>query len=57
MSRVFQENQYLKLIKNIIKKGAKEVGRNGTTYTQIGGMMRFSLENNKIPLMTTKKLA
>lgn len=57
MSRVFQENQYLKLIKNIIKKGAKEVGRNGTTYTQIGGMMRFSLENNKIPIMTTKKLA
>jgi len=34
-----------------------EQGRNGITYTQIGGMMRFSLKDNKIPLITTKKLA
>ena len=53
----FQEYQYLSLIKKIIKNGVKERGRNGTTYTQIGGMMRFSLEDNKIPIMTTKKLA
>ena len=53
----FQEYQYLSLIKKIIKNGIKEQGRNGTTYTQIGGMMRFSLEDNKIPIMTTKKLA
>ena len=52
-----QEYQYLSLLKNIIKKGVKEKGRNGVTYTQIGGMMRFSLENNSIPLITTKKLA
>ena len=39
----FQEYQYLSLLKNIIKKGVKEKGRNGVTYTQIGGMMRFSL--------------
>ena len=54
---IFQEYQYLSLLKNIITKGIKEKGRNGITYTQIGGMMRFSLENNSIPLMTTKKLA
>jgi len=53
----FQEYQYLSLLKNIITNGVKEKGRNGITYTQIGGMMRFSLENNSIPLMTTKKLA
>tara|TARA_B100000035_G_scaffold220015_1_gene188837 strand:- start:5907 stop:6809 length:903 start_codon:yes stop_codon:yes gene_type:complete len=53
----FQENQYLSLIKNIIDNGVKEVGRNGTTYSEIGGMMRFSLKDNTIPLMTTKKLA
>jgi thymidylate synthase len=53
----FQEYQYLSLIKKIIKNGVQEIGRNGTTYTRIGGMMRFSLEDNKIPLMTTKKLA
>ena len=52
-----QEYQYLKLIRNIIQNGVKEKGRNGTTYTQIGGMMRFSLENNEIPIMTTKKMA
>ena len=57
MSRFFQEIQYLNLIKNIINSGVKEVGRNGTTYSQIGGMMRFSLKDNKIPIMTTKKLA
>ena len=44
-------------MKNIITNGLKEKGRNGITHTQIGGMMRFSLENNSIPLMTTKKLA
>ena len=54
---IFQEYQYLSLLKNIIRNGIKEKGRNGVTYTQIGGMMRFSLENNSIPLMTTKKLA
>ena len=53
----FQEYQYLSLIKKIIKTGVQEIGRNGTTYTRIGGMMRFSLEDNKMPLMTTKKLA
>lgn len=53
----FQEYQYLSFLKNIITKGVKEKGRNGITHTQIGGMMRFSLENNSIPLMTTKKLA
>ena len=52
-----QEYQYLSLLKNIIKNGVKEQGRNGITYTQIGGMMRFSLKDNKIPLITTKKLA
>ena len=52
-----QEFQYLSLLKNIINNGVREKGRNGITYTQIGGMMRFSLKNNQIPIMTTKKLA
>lgn len=57
MHRLSQETQYLNIIKNIIKNGVKEKGRNGTTYSVIGGMMRFSLRNNSIPLVTTKKLA
>ena len=48
---------YLNLVRSIIKTGVKEIGRNGTTYTKVGGMLRFSLKNQKIPLLTTKKLA
>tara|TARA_B100000963_G_scaffold47163_1_gene35442 strand:- start:6398 stop:7282 length:885 start_codon:yes stop_codon:yes gene_type:complete len=54
---MFGELGYLNLVRNIIKTGAKEVGRNGTTYTKVGAMLRFSLKNQKIPLLTTKKLA
>lgn len=54
---MFGELGYLNLVRNIIKSGAKEVGRNGTTYTKVGAMLRFSLKNKKIPLLTTKKLA
>ena len=52
-----EEQQYLDLIDNIIKNGSNEMGRNGNVRVSIGAMMRFSLENNKIPFLTTKKLA
>lgn len=51
------EKQYLKLISNILKNGILEKGRNGNTKTIIGAMMRFPLNDNIIPIMTTKKLA
>jgi len=51
------EKQYLSLIKNIINNGVKQKGRNGYTKTIIGSSMRFSLNDNKIPFITTKKLA
>jgi len=51
------EKQYLKLVSNIIKYGSKEVGRNGTTYSQIGASMRFPLDKKQIPILTTKKVA
>ena len=54
---MYGELGYLNLVRQIIKSGVKEVGRNGTTYTNVGAMLRFSLEDNKIPLITTKKLA
>ena len=54
---MYGELGYLNLIRQIMKSGRKQVGRNGTTYTSIGETLRFSLEDNKIPLMTTKKLA
>ncbi len=57
MVKILHEYQYLQLSRSIMKEGVKEVGRNGTTYTKIGATMRFSLRDNKMPLMTTKKLA
>tara|TARA_B100000925_G_scaffold89100_1_gene64363 strand:+ start:275 stop:1159 length:885 start_codon:yes stop_codon:yes gene_type:complete len=54
---MYGELGYLNLVRQIIKSGVKEVGRNGTTYTNVGAMLKFSLEDNKIPLLTTKKLA
>ena len=54
---MYGEFGYLNLIRQIIKSGKKQVGRNGPTYMSLGETLRFSLDNNKIPLMTTKKLA
>ena len=51
------EYQYLNLIHDILSNGIKETRRNGNVITKIGHMMKFSLKNNKIPLITTKKLA
>ncbi len=49
--------QYLDLIRDIIKEGTLEEGRNGKTYALIGASMYFDLKNNTIPLLTTKKVA
>ena len=52
-----EEHQYLNLIRDIIEKGSDEKGRNGNVRVLIGASMRFSLKDNKIPFLTTKKLA
>ena len=52
-----EEQQYLNLIKNIIENGTWEEGRNGKTKGIFGNMMRFSLKDGKIPILTTKKTA
>lgn len=52
-----EEYQYLNLIKNILDNGTWEEGRNGRTKSVFGSMMRFSLANGKIPILTTKKTA
>ena len=51
------ENQYLKLVSEILKEGVIEDGRNGKVLTVFGSAMHFSLKDNTIPLLTTKKLA
>ena len=52
-----EENQYLKLISHILDNGTMEDGRNGKALTVFGGAMHFDLKDNKIPLLTTKKVA
>jgi thymidylate synthase len=54
---VHEEQQYLDLIRTIIEQGSDEKGRNGNVRVHIGASMRFSLKDNKIPFLTTKRLA
>jgi thymidylate synthase len=52
-----EEYQYLHLIENILINGYWEEGRNGRTKSIFGQSMRFSLKDNQIPILTTKKTA
>jgi len=52
-----EEHQYLNILKNIIDNGFCEEGRNGKTKSIFGHSMRFSLKDNKIPILTTKRTA
>jgi thymidylate synthase len=57
LSKNHEEYQYLNLIENILQNGLWEEGRNGKTKSIFGNMMRFSLKEGKIPILTTKKTA
>merc|ERR1712166_927835 len=52
-----QEYNYLNLVRNIIKNGTVENGRNGKTRSIVGVQMNYDLTNNTLPLITTKKMA
>ena len=52
-----EENQYLNLLDDILSTKNNQEGRNGNTLSIFGSTMHFSLEHNKIPIMTTKKVA
>jgi thymidylate synthase len=52
-----EEMQYLDLIKKILAEGTIKQSRNGLIKYVFVTTMRFSLENNKIPLLTTKHIA
>ncbi|RIB26377.1 thymidylate synthase [Gigaspora rosea] len=53
-----EEYQYLDLIKNIIKIGEPRNDRTGTGTLSIfsPGQLRFSLRDNRLPLLTTKRV-
>ena len=52
-----EEQQYLDLIKRLFSSGSKETSRNGNVISTFGNMMRFSLKDGNLPLLTTKKVA
>ena len=52
-----EELQYLSQLKNIIENGDVSEDRTGVgTKSLFGFQMRFNLENNSFPLLTTKKM-
>jgi thymidylate synthase len=57
MTTRHEEHQYLDLIHRILATGSREEGRNGTTLSVFGNMMRFSLQDGVLPLLTTKRVA
>ena len=52
-----EEHQYLNLIRDVIEYGTDETGRNGITRMVFGCAMDFSLLDNQIPILTTKRVA
>ena len=56
-SNLRNEMKYLNLIRNVLKFGEKRTGRNGDTISYFGQQMRFDLTDDKIPILTTKKMA
>ena len=51
------EEQYINLVNDILDNGKLIEGRNGKTLTVFGRSMRFNLNNNIIPALTSKKVA
>ena len=52
-----EESAYIQLIRDIHTKGEDDNSRNGTVKCIFGANMRFSMTNNRIPILTSKRLA
>lgn len=52
-----EEQNYLNLLKAILDRGSKREDRTGVgTLSLFGSRLKFSLEDGKIPMLTTKKM-
>jgi thymidylate synthase len=52
----YDEEQYLYLLKTVKENGIIKNTRNGITYSNFGHMLKFNINNNGFPLLTTKKI-
>lgn len=53
---ISEEDMYLKLLSNVYYTGIERNDRTGIgTYSKFGSQLSFSLKDNKMPLLTTKK--
>ena len=50
------EIQYLDLLKLVKENGIIKNTRNGITYSYFGHLLKFDINNNGFPLLTTKKI-
>ena len=55
MNNEYDENDYLKLLNNIINNGIKKTTRNATTLSLFGEILKFDI-SQCFPLLTTKKM-
>ena len=52
-----EEYQYLDIMKDLMLNGDIRETRNATTFSKFGIKMEFDLKDNKIPILTTKRVA
>ena len=52
-----EESIYINELKTTLISGEKRETRNSITYSRFGVKMEFDLSNNKVPVLTTKKMA
>lgn len=51
------DDTYNALVRRVLEEGEWEEGRNGRTKSVFGHMMRFDLRDNKLPLLSGKRVA
>ena len=50
------DEQYIDLLKDILKNGVEKQSRNGKTLSVFGRSIRYKFKDGKFPLLTTKKM-
>lgn len=53
---MYDEKGYLELLKTTMKYGIQKNTRNGNTISFFSFLLKFHMDNNKYPLLTTKKV-